>query len=188
MDAKHQTPKEAMGGHEPPASHGPIPPGTVAYERTDIDPKSVTRIAIILGVLTVASAGIVFGLFQLLAKRAERNDPPPPPLSRPADHALAPEPRLQTAPVADLAAIQEEERRALGAYGWADEGAGLARIPIEDAMAMYVAQAGRPAASTAPGAPSGAGSTTASPAPPHAAPAPAASPSGVAPAPAGGHR
>ena len=152
MDSRHQTPKEAMGGHQPPAPHAPIPPGQIAHERTDIDPKSVTRIASVLAIATVVAAGIAFGLFQTLVKRTERNDPPPPPLSRPAGTALAPEPRLQTAPVVDLAAIQAEDRRVLAGYGWADEAAGVARIPIEDAMALYAAQAARlpPASPAAP--------------------------------------
>jgi len=190
MDAKHQTPKEAMGGHEPPAPHPPIPPGTIAYEKTDIDPKSITRIAIVIAVLTVASAGIAFGLFQLLAKRAEGNDPPPPPLSRPAGGTRAPEPRLQTAPLADLAAIQDEERRALGAYGWADEAAGVARIPIEEAMAIYVGQAARSAALATPAgaSPSRGASPSANASPSYAAsPSPVAAPSPATSAP-GGHQ
>jgi hypothetical protein len=154
MDIKHETPKDAMGGHLPPAPHAPIPPGEIAHERTDIDPKSVTRIATVLAIGTVVAAGIAFGLFQLLANRSERNDPPPPPLSRPAGTALAPEPRLQTAPVQDLAAIRAEDRRALGEYGWADEARGVARIPIEEAMALYAAQAARPGPASPAPAPS----------------------------------
>ena len=167
MDTKHETPKEAMGGHRPPAPHPAIPAGQIAHERTDIYPKSVTRIAIGIAIAAVVAAGLAFGLFQLLAKRSERNDPTPPPLSRPAGTALAPEPRLQTAPVSDLAAIQAEERRALGEYGWANEAGGMARIPIEEAMALYAAQAARraPASPGAPGSP---------------APAPSPSPLGAA--------
>lgn len=143
MDSKHETPKEAMGGHAPPAPRPPIPPGAVAYEKTDVDARSIVRIAIFLAVATAGSAGIAFGVFRLLGERAERNDPPAPPLSRPAEGSRAPEPRLQTAPAADLASIEEEERRALSGYGWADEAAGVARIPIEEAMALYVGQAAR---------------------------------------------
>ncbi len=153
MDARHQTPKEAMGGHEPPAPRHVIPPGEIAYEKTDIDARSVTRIAIVLAVVAIASAGVAFGVFRLLGERAERNDPPPPPLSRPAHSGPgAPEPRLQTAPVADLAAIQDEERRLLTGYGWADEAGGMGRIPIEEAMALYVGQAARPSPAPQPAA------------------------------------
>ena len=149
MDSEHKTPREAMGGHAPPAPRPVIPPGTVAYERTDVDARSIARIAIVLAVAIAGSAGVALGLFRLLGERAERNDPPAPPLSRSGGGSRAPEPRLQTAPAADLAALQEEEHRMLAGYGWADEAAGVARIPIEEAMALYVGQAARPQAAPA---------------------------------------
>ena len=165
MDLDKKTPKEAMGGHAPPAPRPPIPPGAIAYEKTDVDVRSIARVAIVLAVLIAGSAGIAFGLFRLLAARAERSDPPPAPLSRPAEGQRAPEPRLQTAPAAELAALQDEERRALTGYGWADEAGGVARIPIEEAMALYVGQA-RSSAAQAAASPS-----------PSPAPLPSASPS-----------
>jgi len=149
MDIEHKTPAEAMGGHAAPAPLPVIPPGTIAYEKTDVDTRSIVRVAIFLAVVIAGAAGIAFGVFRLLGERAERNDPPAPPLSRPAEGRLAPEPRLQTAPAADLAVLQEAERRALTGYGWADEAAGVARIPIEEAMALYVGQAARPSAAAA---------------------------------------
>jgi hypothetical protein len=166
MDGKHQTPKEAMGGHEPPAPMPVIPPGAVASEKTDVDVRSIARVAIVLAVLTAGAAGAAFGLFRLLGARATRNDPPAPPLGRAAEGMQAPEPRLQTAPAADLAALHEEERRALSGYGWADEAAGIARIPIEEAMTLYVGQArsqAAPAASPSPAAPSPAASPAPAP-------------------------
>jgi hypothetical protein len=150
MDSKHHTPAEAMGGHAAPAPLPVIPPGTIAYEKTDADVRSVARIVLAIAVMTACAAGIAFGLFRLLGERAERNDPPAPPLSRPADGRRAPEPRLQTAPAADLAAVREEEQRLLAGYGWADEAAGVARIPIEEAMSLYVTQATRPGAVSPP--------------------------------------
>ena len=149
MDTERKTPAEAMGGHAPPAPMPVIPPGAVAYEKTDVDARSIVRVGMVLAVVTVGAVGIAFGLFRFLGERVERNDPPPPPLSRPAEGRQAPEPRLQTAPAADLAAVQEEERRALAGYGWADEAAGVARIPIEEAMALYVGQAAQPLAAAA---------------------------------------
>ena len=159
MDLDKKTPEEAMGGHAAPAPLPVIPPGTIAYEKTDVDVRSIARVAIAFAVMIAGAAGMAFGLFRLLGARAERNDPPPPPLSRPAEGLRAPEPRLQTAPAADLAALKEEERRALAGYGWADEAAGVARIPIEEAMALYVGQAapgnGAAAASPSPSPPAG---------------------------------
>jgi hypothetical protein len=149
MDLDKKTPEEAMGGHAAPAPRPVIPPGANAYEKTDVDAKSIVRVAIAFAVVTVGAAAIALGLFRLLGDREEGSDPPPPPLSRPAEGRLAPEPRLQTAPAADLAAVQEEERRALAGYGWADEAAGVARIPIEEAMALYVGQAARSDAAAA---------------------------------------
>ena len=153
MDLDKKTPEEAMGGHAAPAPRPPIPPGTIAYEKTDIDPRSIVRVAIVLTVVTVGAVAMAFGLFRFLGQRAEQSDPPPPPLSRPAEGRLAPEPRLQPSPAADLAALQEEESRALTGYGWADQAAGVARIPIEEAMALYVGQAAR-ANAAAPASPS----------------------------------
>ena len=169
MDLKHETPKEAMGGHDAPAPRPVIPPGDVAYEKTDVNAKSIIRIAIVLAVVTIGAAGVAFGLFRMLVAHEERNDPPPPPLAR-DEGRLAPGPRLQTAPAAELAAVQEEDRRALAGYGWADQAGGIARIPIEEAMALYVDQAQRAAALPAPSM----------------MPSPSAMPS-LAPSPAQGH-
>jgi hypothetical protein len=156
MDLKHETPKQAMGGHEPAAPVPVIPPGTVAYEKTDVNAKSILRVGTILALVSVAAAAAAFGYFRLLVVHEERDDPPPPPLARPAEGRLPPEPRLQTAPPAELAQVREADRLALGEgddvaqrYGWVDQAGGVARIPIEDAMALYVDQASRAAAAPA---------------------------------------
>jgi hypothetical protein len=162
MDLDKKTLAEAMGGHTPPAPHPPIPPGTVAYEQTDVHAGSVVRVATVLIVISIAAAAAAFILFRMLGTREARQDPPPPPLARAEEGRLPPAPRLQTAPASELAALREEERLALTGYGWADEKAGVARIPIEEAMGLYVAGMRAPAASPAPAAPA-----------PSAAPAPA---------------
>ena len=43
-------------------------------------------------------------------------------------------PGLQAAPRQDLAGLRAEEDRQLKVLGWVDRGAGIARIPIDDAM------------------------------------------------------
>jgi len=52
-------------------------------------------------------------------------------------------PVLQTDPHADLKAYATEKDRALHSYGWVDEKAGIAHVPIEEAM-RTIARSGIP--------------------------------------------
>ena len=168
MDLDKKTPAEAMGGHAPPAPRPPIPPGTVAFEKEDADPRSIVRVATALIVVSILAAVGAFAVFRALGAREARQDPPPPPLGRSEEGRLPPEPRLQTAPAGELAALVEEEQRALTGHGWVDEKAGVARIPIEEAMALFAGGMRAPAAAPA-ATPSGAPPSGTSPPP---APAP----------------
>ncbi|KAA3450598.1 hypothetical protein C7I87_11040 [Mesorhizobium sp. SARCC-RB16n] len=49
-------------------------------------------------------------------------------------------PTLQHSPGADLAAFRKQEDEELGKLAWVDRGAGIARIPIEDAMKLIAAR------------------------------------------------
>lgn len=59
----------------------------------------------------------------------------------PALSTLPPAPRLQAHPELDLAAERAREEAALKGYLWIDRERGIARIPIERAMALLAAQA-----------------------------------------------
>lgn len=57
-----------------------------------------------------------------------------------------PAPRVQTAPQPERAAYFTAKERRLATYGWVDRNAGIAHIPLDDAMALLAAQAAsRPA-------------------------------------------
>ncbi|MFC4932928.1 hypothetical protein [Massilia sp. GCM10023247] len=60
--------------------------------------------------------------------------------------AVIPAPRLQGAPQPERAAYFAEKERRLGSWGWVDRDAGLAHIPLEEAMRLMAAQPGRAAA------------------------------------------
>lgn len=142
--------------------------GGVRYEKQDAEAGPVFHFGLWLVLGMGVSAAIVLGVFLLLQRRELAQDPPPPPLAWREAGRLPPAPRLQTAPIQDLAAMREESRKLLEgdtAYGWVDEKAGLVRIPIDEAMKI-VAERGLPAAAPAPVV--------------AASPAPAASPSPVA--------
>ncbi len=53
---------------------------------------------------------------------------------------IPPAPRLQPHPGLDLAAVRVAEERQLESWGWTDSGHEYARIPIEEAMTLYVRQ------------------------------------------------
>jgi hypothetical protein len=85
--------------------------------------------------------GIAFALgaaFLLLRERG--------PAANTAPHAFkAPAPLLQTAPQIERAAYFAEKERLTGSYGWVDRQAGIARIPVDQAMRVLAARAGKPA-------------------------------------------
>ncbi|WP_066342980.1 hypothetical protein [Azohydromonas lata] len=101
-----------------------------------------------------AIAGTVIGVVILVLSWLHGQD------MRPGGERLAqpytltiPGPRLQSAPQPDLAAYRAEKAAWLHGRGWVDAGAGIAHIPIEDAMALLAAPAASAAASAAGGAP-----------------------------------
>jgi hypothetical protein len=66
----------------------------------------------------------------------------PPGGAQDRSHAAAvPGPTLQSAPQQDLAAYKADKNRELHDLAWADDTHRLARIPIEDAMAMMASRA-----------------------------------------------
>lgn len=56
---------------------------------------------------------------------------------------VAPAPRLQTNPQADLAGFAAAEEKRLHSYGWVDQDAGIVHIPIERALEL-IAERGLP--------------------------------------------
>ena len=115
----------------------------IDYERRDVDTESVIHVGVAVAVVTILSAVLVLFLFNFLVERARQQDPPNPPLARHEQGRRPPEPRLQEMPFKDVAALRADEQAVLEGYGWVDEKAGLARIPVSEAMKL-VAERGLP--------------------------------------------
>ncbi|ANN72361.1 hypothetical protein [Bordetella bronchialis] len=104
--------------------------------RDGIDVGRVARIGIgALAVLVLVVAGA-------MALTARWND------DRPPGTAWSPRsgisgPLLETRPQDDMARYLARKRESIERYGWIDRQAGIARIPIEDAM-RAVAEGARP--------------------------------------------
>jgi hypothetical protein len=114
------------------------------HETRDAATGPVT--AVIGGLLALLVCALLFGwgLLKVLLAAA--------PLSSPgvAPRDVVPEePPLQVSPAKDLAALRAEEDRLLYSTEWVDLRAGIARIPIDQAMALLVKRS-KPAGETKP--------------------------------------
>jgi hypothetical protein len=123
-----------MHNAEPPARNPQID-----NEPGDANTAALARFGAGLAILIMVAGGLMLLLFGALAGREAQRSPQPPPLAsqRPAQ---PPEPRLQASPKADLKEMREAEEKLLTNYGWVDREKGIARIPIEKAMEIVVAE------------------------------------------------
>ena len=119
----------------------------VRYEQSDVRVGAIVRFAVGLVLVVGVSALVLLGLFSLLARQHRRHDPPPPPLAQEAGRR-PPGPLLQASPLQDLEQLRAAEEKELKSYGWVDPKAGIAHIPIDEAIRI-VAERGVPKSSPA---------------------------------------
>lgn len=117
------------------------------YETRDVPPVRVLLVGLGLAVGAGLIGVMLLGLSQLLS--AVVDAPPPGPLA--TIEQVPPAPRLQAAPALELEEMQARDRLILESYGWVDRDAGIARIPIERAMAI-LAERGWPSPVEGPSA------------------------------------
>jgi hypothetical protein len=109
------------------------PSAREGYEHRD---TRVRLLAWLLAGLLAATFVVLLlmkGLFDYLASREDRHQPPPSTLAG-IRSGLPPEPRLQNTPFDELRRMRVEEDATLTSYGWVDRKAGIVRIPIEQAL------------------------------------------------------
>jgi hypothetical protein len=120
----------------------------VAHEDVDVNIRQLLGYTIALVVLSLVSALIVYGVFQTFEKQAEKADPVLSPHAVPAGQQ-PPEPRLVYSEPTVLRKQRSIEAEALETYGWVDQAAGVARVPIEEAKQLLL-QRGLPVRADAP--------------------------------------
>ena len=148
--------------HAPPSSryddgvlHDPHIPGDllhnvdVDHEHADVNVRALIGSAIALVVVGVVSQILMWGLFGLFEKQAAANDPAMSPLAAPpaamprnqmGGAAFSPEtvgaPQLLTNEPMALEKQRGMEQKLLHGYGWVNQGAGVARMPIDEAKKL----------------------------------------------------
>jgi hypothetical protein len=115
----------------------------VAHEHTDVNVRELLLYTAGLVVTCVVCAVIVYGLFNWFERLAAANDPVLSPLAAPAGQ-LPPEPRLLTNEPSVLKKHRDMEAEVLGQYGWVDQKAGVARVPIGEAKKKFLHDGGLP--------------------------------------------
>jgi hypothetical protein len=110
----------------------------VRYEKTDVSASDTVRIVALVFAIAAIGSLFLLPLMWLLEHRASRSDPAAAPLARFEPGRQPPEPRLQERPFDDIRELRASDNAWLASYGWVDEDAGIAWIPIEDAMELVL--------------------------------------------------
>jgi hypothetical protein len=110
----------------------------IVHEESDVNVSAIIRYGI--GLLVVAAVVHVFlwwllGAYERQNQRAQTQVYP---LSAGQRDRLPPAPRFQENPQEELQELRAKQRAQLEGYGWVNKEAGVARIPIEDAMKLVI--------------------------------------------------
>jgi hypothetical protein len=136
MSTEHH--KTGQTGDQPPAN------ADVAFESQDIDTRTILSYLFYLA-LSVAAAFIasVF-IFRFTSKMAADSDTPMAPVHRGVGATMPPEPMLQgipghtTDPQLDMRDKTEKDEAANEKLDWINKQAGIAQIPVDEAMKIIV--------------------------------------------------
>ena len=127
----------------------------VSFEGSDVHVGTIYWYLFALGLATAAALLICIFILRFTKNFAASSDTPPPPSRAAMASDLPPEPRLQGMP-GHLDDPQKDLRNKLKADNlanekleWIDKNAGIAQIPVKDAMKI-IAEKGLPGTSAAP--------------------------------------
>jgi hypothetical protein len=127
----------------------------VSFESTDINTRTILAYMLYLALAVVAAFLISVFVFRALTSMAVNSHTPPAPIRQGVGPTMPPEPRLQgvpghtTDPQLDLRNKLESDEAANEKLDWIDKQAGIAQIPVEEAMKIIVTK-GLPAVPAPP--------------------------------------
>ena len=134
MSAHPLSPRAGSGGTGP---HGNLDNPETVHEHSDINVRVIIGFMVVLTAIVLAIDVAMWGLFKVLHNYEVKNDPYVTPLAMPAGRPPA-EPALQVTPWADLNKFRADQHTHMTSYGWVDEKAGVARIPISKAKEILL--------------------------------------------------
>jgi hypothetical protein len=139
-------PRKASAGH---GAHDHLHNDDTAHEESDINIAAVLSATAVIAVVCIVTAVLMLGLFRFLRMQADARDPRLSPLAMPATKMPpnqmgsptfggAPDPKLLTDEPRYLGGVRDTWQKDLHTYGWVDQPAGVARIPIERAKYLLL--------------------------------------------------
>lgn len=108
------------------------------HETTDAKVKPLVIFLLAMTLAVIVSFLITNVLFDFMSQRAETKGNPVSPVQVINEQPSGPV--LQVVPGLDWRAMKAENAERLESYGWVDEGAGVAHIPIEAAVDVLLEQ------------------------------------------------
>lgn len=127
----------------------------VSFEPTDVRTSPILKFLFYLGILVVFSYLLVWGIYGGLQKYWASTYTQPMPSRIEAGPTMPPEPRLQgmpghpVDPQQDMRDKIKADTDANKTFAWIDQKAGIAQIPVQDAMQLIV-EKGLPAVTPPP--------------------------------------
>jgi len=115
----------------------PRPAQVPGHETRDVSGIYVSLFALALAAALALLLPLLTWLFGRFEARAQRRDSVQSPLA--GDH-VPPEPRLETHPGAELAALRAHEEQELTTYSWIDMRQNVVRLPIDRAIELLAAR------------------------------------------------
>jgi len=118
----------------------------VSFESSDINVGTILAYIFYLAVSVIIAFAASIFIFRFTTKMAADSDTPMAPVHRGVGSTMPPEPMLQgipgheTDPQLDLRTKREADEAANEKLEWVDKQAGIARIPVDDAMKIIAAK------------------------------------------------
>ena len=110
----------------------------VVHEESDVNVSAIIRFGIGLLVIGAVIHLFLWWLQGTYSRQSERAQTQVYPLAAGQQDRLPPSPRFQDNPQQELQDLHTKQKALLEGYGWVSKDAGVARIPIEDAMKIVV--------------------------------------------------
>lgn len=120
----------------------------VVHEESDVNVGAILRYGVGLFLIAAVVHLFLWWLLGVYERQNERAQTQMYPMAASQQDRLPPEPRFQRDPQQELQDLRAKQKALLEGYGWTNKEAGVARIPIDEAMRIVVKR-GLPARETA---------------------------------------